>query len=188
MKFLKKIFIEFIYKFLKIFGGEAFANKQFSSKVLIKHFFYQKILRINSHVPWPVHPTSVIKAPEKIVRGTRNPGMAPWSYIDARNGVIFGENVWIGPRVSIISMNHDLNNYEKYIEDKPIKIGSNCWIATGSIITAGVELGDHTVVAAGSVVTKSFSGNVLIGGIPAKIIKKLDHYIGDSNPAKIKDY
>lgn len=102
--------------------------------------------------------------------------MAPWCYIDGRNGIVIGENTWIGPRVSIISMNHDLNDYPKYVESKPIRIGSNCWIATGAIITAGVELGDHTVVAAGSVVTKSFPGNCMIGGIPAKIIKPLKDY------------
>ncbi len=176
MKGIKKVISNFLYGFLRLFAGEAFANRQFSLKTLYKHFFYQKILRINSHVPWPVHPTTVVKAPENIQRGNRSPGLSPWCYLDGRNGIIIGDNTWIGPRVSLISMNHDVYDYTKYIKEKPIRIGNNCWIATGAIITAGVELGDHTVVAAGSVVTKSFPGNVLIGGVPAKVIKELGDY------------
>ena len=58
--------------------------------------------------------------------------------------------------------------------DKETIIGDHCWIASNSLIMAGVVLGPRTVVAAGSVVTKSFpDGYVLIGGNPAKVIKKL---------------
>jgi len=129
-------------------------------------------------VPWPVHFTSTIKAHEKIEKGTLEPGAAPGNYIDGRNGIILGENVWIGPNVSIISMNHDLNNYEKYIETVPIEIGKNSLLLNRCTILPGVKLADHTVVAAGAVVSKSFSeGNILIGGIPAKVIKILAPYI-----------
>ena len=56
-------------------------------------------------------------------------------------------------------------------------IGDNCWIATNAVILPGVELGEHVIVGAGSVVTQSFKeNNILIGGVPAKIIKKLDNY------------
>ena len=176
MMIIKSVLSDVLYGFLSIFAGEAFANRQFPLKTLLKHFFLQKILRINGHVPWPVHPTTVVKAPQNIIRGNRSPGLSPWCYLDGRNGIVIGNNTWIGPRVSIISMNHDVYDYRKYIKEEPIRIGNNCWIATGAIITAGVQLGDHTVVAAGSVVTKSFPGNVLIGGVPAKVIKKLENY------------
>ncbi len=102
-----------------------FIPKNHSVKKLFLLFFLQKIIGINRRVPWPVHFTSAIKAHEKIVKGTLEPGAAPGNYIDARNGIILGENVWIGPNVSIISMNHDLNNYEKYIETEPVEIGKN---------------------------------------------------------------
>lgn len=168
-----------VYFLLRIFAGPAFADKKFPAGKLLKHFFYQKVLRKNAHVPWPAHPTSVFKSPEKMTRGTRCPGLAPFCYIDARNGIVVGKNTWIGPRVSLISMNHDIHNYTKYAASPPIQIGDHCWIGTGVIITAGVCLGDHTVVAAGAVVTKSFDGNVLIGGVPAKIIKHLETYSGE---------
>jgi len=59
---------------------------------------------------------------------------------------------------------------------KKIIIGDNVFIGCGSIILPGVELGNNIVVAAGSVVTKSFAGNVVIGGNPAKVINSIENY------------
>jgi acetyltransferase-like isoleucine patch superfamily enzyme len=171
-----KVILKIMYIMLEILAPPAFSNRQFSAVNLFKYYFWQKILRINSHVDWPVHRTSQVKCPEKIQRGNRNPGMGMGCYIDGRNGIIIGDNTWIGPRVSIISMEHNLNDYTQNTPNKPIKIGRDCWLATGSIITAGVELGDHVIVAAGAVVTKSFPSNVLIGEVPARIIQHLDVY------------
>ena len=165
-----------MYKILARLAGPAFGDPKFPLDKMIKQAFLQKVLRKNAHVPWPVHPTSMIKSPEKIERGSRCPGLAPFCYLDGRNGIRIGENTWIGPRVSIISMNHDLQDYTQYVTGEPIVIGRDCWIGTGAIITAGVQLGDHTVVAAGAVVTKSFEGNCLVGGVPARIIKQLEPY------------
>jgi acetyltransferase-like isoleucine patch superfamily enzyme len=137
----------------------------------------QKIIGVNRHVPWPVHFTSRIGSPEKIKRGTRTPGLAACCHIDARNGIEFGDNVRIGPRVSIISMNHNVNDYNKYTEQGPIIIQRNCWLAANSVILPGVELGEHTIVAAGAVVTRSFpEGNLILAGVPALAVKKLEAY------------
>ena len=145
--------------------------------LVLRHWFLQKVLRVNSNVPWPVHFTSRVLSPQNIDRGTRTPGLGVCCHIDGRNGIRLGKNVWIGPRVSIISMNHDLSDYHKYTRQDPVVIGDNCWLATNSIILPGVELGDHTIVAAGAVVTKSFlEGNVIIGGTPARVIKHLARY------------
>lgn len=147
--------------------------------LVFKHWFIQKIFRINSHVPWPVHPTSNIVRPDLIKRGTRTPGLAICCHIDGRNGIEFGRNVWIGPRVSIISMNHDVSDFNKYISCKSVVIEDNCWLASNCVILPGVHLGTHTIVAAGAVVTKSFPfGNQILGGVPAKIIKKIGQYEG----------
>lgn len=145
--------------------------------LLLKHVIIQKFLRINYHVQWPVHWTSQIIAHENIERGNRTPGLSIGCYLDGRNGIIIGKNTWIGPKVSIISMNHDKINYHNYRNASPIVIGANCWIATGAIILPEVEIGDHVVVAAGSVVTKSFTQNdLLIGGNPAVTLKRLSAY------------
>ena len=146
-------------------------------RLVLKHFFIQKILRINSNIPWPVHWTSKISAPDKIKRGDRTPGLSISCFIDGRNGIEIGENVWIGPRVSLISQNHDNFFLDKYLDDNPIRIAKNSLIAANAVVLPGVVLGEHTVVAAGAVVTKSFpDGNQVIGGNPARVIKKIGTY------------
>jgi acetyltransferase-like isoleucine patch superfamily enzyme len=172
------MFPKIIYFLLRVFFGSAFSDPKLPYPKLIRFAFHQKILRRNARVPWPIHPSTVVKSPYKVQRGGTFPGLSPFCYLDARNGIIIKENTFIGPNVSIVSMNHDLYSYDQYIEEAPIIIGKNCWICAGAIITAGVQLGDHTVVAAGAVVTKSFEGNVLVGGIPAKVIRKLGEYQG----------
>lgn len=165
-----------LYSLLRIFGP-AFSDHKFPASLLLKHAILQKLLRINHHVPWPVHWTTQVKSPEKIQRGTRCPGLSVGCYLDGRNGIIIGKNVWIGPHVSLISMNHDMNNYDQFVSADPIIINDNCWIATGAIILPGVRLGNHVVVAAGSVINKSFTeNNILIAGVPAKVVKKLPEY------------
>lgn len=93
------------------------------------------------------------------------------------NRVTIGKNCMIAPNVSIFSATHPVRAEERYngVElGLPITIGDNCWIGGGAIINPGVTLGNNVVVASGAVVTKSFGDNVVIGGVPAKIIKTLD--------------
>lgn len=162
---------------LAAIGGEGFGDKKFSVLLLLKCFFFQKVLGFNRRVTWPVHWTSKVTHPENILRGTRCPGLAIGCHIDGRNGIKLGENVWVGPRVTIISMNHNIYDFNKYVKKGPIVIGDNCWLATNSVILPGVELGKHTVVAAGSIVTRSFpEGDQLLAGVPAKVVKKLGSY------------
>ena len=95
-------------------------------------------------------------------------------YIQGGGGVSFGNYVQLGPNVGILSSNHDLYNQYK-MNNAKIVIGDYSWIGMNSVVTAGVELGTRTIVAAGSVVTKSFpDGFCVLGGVPAKIIKKLN--------------
>ena len=90
--------------------------------------------------------------------------------------VIIGNNTFLGPNVSIYTLCHPLEpeKRNKFIEwAEPVTIGNNVWIGGNVTILPGVTIGDNVVIGAGSVVTKSFSSNVVIGGNPAKIIKKL---------------
>lgn len=105
----------------------------------------------------------------------------PGCYIQAINGIEIGKNVRMGPSIKIISANHDILNFDKHIKCKPIKIGDNCWIGANAIILPGVELEDHVIVAAGSVVTKSFTKNCVIGGVPARVLKKINAYSCNSD-------
>ena len=144
-----------------------------STGCLLKQFVIQKILRINGAVPWPVHHSSRVIMPQNIVPGTRCPGLSMGCHIDGRNGIIIGDNVWVGPRVSIISQNHNSNDLSQYVKEKPIRIGDDCLLAANSVILPGVELGNNTIVGAGAIVTKSFlEGNQVIAGNPARVVKK----------------
>lgn len=161
-------------KFLRLFYP-SFNNDEYYNKTLLKYIVWQKIIGINRSTPWPVHFTSLVKCPEKIKNGTKAPGYSMGCYIDGRNGIVIEENVYVGPRVSLISMNHDKNNLEQYVECAPIVIRKNSWLAANSIVLASVELGEHTVVAAGAVVTKSFpEGHQMLAGNPATVVKRLD--------------
>lgn len=98
------------------------------------------------------------------------------SFIGSQGGIEIGNEVILGPGVKIFSENHNFENLEITIKNqgenrKGVIIKDNCWIGSAVIILDGVILESGTVVAAGSVITKSFPSNSVIGGIPAKIIK-----------------
>lgn len=81
----------------------------------------------------------------------------PGCYYQCINARIFiGKNVHIGPNCGIITTNHDVFNPDLHVKGEDIIIGDYCWIGMNSVILPGVVLGPHTIVGAGSVVTKSF--------------------------------
>ncbi|WP_282780623.1 acyltransferase [Phaeodactylibacter xiamenensis] len=138
-------------------------------------WFKQKILGYNKSAYWPVHYTSRVVGWQNISVGVgTNPGYNPSIYIQGTGKLIFGNYTTVGQNTGILSGGHDVYDHRILLK-KETKIGSYCWIGMNSTILPGVVLGDNTVVAAGTVVTKSFpEGNCIIGGVPAKIIKKLD--------------
>ena len=87
--------------------------------------------------------------------------------------VVIEDDVLIGPDVKIISVNHDLADRHNKILFKKVIIKKNAWICAGAIICPGVTIGENSVVAAGAVVTKDVESNTVVGGNPAKFIKKI---------------
>ncbi len=88
-----------------------------------------------------------------------------------------GRHTFIGSHVSIINENHGMNPEMgcyglQPLKTAPISIGENCWIGDKSTILPGVTIGNNTIIAAGSVVTKSIPKYCIAAGSPAKIIKK----------------
>ena len=87
-------------------------------------------------------------------------------------GIEIGDNVQIGPHVTIVTDNHDLKN--RYVlKCRKVVIGNNVWIGAGVSIMPGVYIGENAVIAGGAVVTKDVPPDSIGGGNPAKVIRKL---------------
>eukprot|EP00834_Sanchytrium_tribonematis_P000899 NODE_18_length_47517_cov_0.674814.p21 type:complete len:188 gc:universal NODE_18_length_47517_cov_0.674814:1948-1385(-) len=87
-----------------------------------------------------------------------------------------GNNVYVGPSVSIYTATHPLDSKLRTsgIEfGKPVVIKDNVWLCGGCIINPGVTIGNNVVVSSGAVVTKSVRDNVLVAGNPAVIVKEI---------------
>jgi len=93
----------------------------------------------------------------------------------ALGGITIEDDVLIGPKVSLITENHPLEpQLRKGLIGKSILIKRNAWIGANATILPGVTIGENAVVAAGAVVSKDVPDNVVVGGIPAKIIKTIE--------------
>ncbi len=90
-------------------------------------------------------------------------------------GLDIADDVMIGPNVSIITAGHALEPSKRraITIGKPIVIERNVWIAAGATVIGGVRVGENSVVAAGSVVTKSVPPNSLVAGNPARLIRSI---------------
>jgi acetyltransferase-like isoleucine patch superfamily enzyme len=123
---------------------------------------------------WPAHKNCLVAHYQKIQVGINCLIGRPGNYIQGAGKVYFGNYVQLAPNVGILSTNHDLYDQKKY-NNAEVNIGDYCWVGMNSVILPGVTLGTRTIVAAGSVVTKSFpQGFCVIGGSPAKVIKLLN--------------
>jgi acetyltransferase-like isoleucine patch superfamily enzyme len=90
-----------------------------------------------------------------------------------------GNNVIMAQHVVLSGLNHGYEDIDIPIMDQPcntapIIIEDDCWIGANAVITAGVTIGKHAIVAGGSVVTKDVESYTIVGGNPAKVLKKYD--------------
>lgn len=150
---------------------------QISIRERFINWFIQKAIYGTKELNFSLHFTSRVTQSQSLKLGKNVwPYLARSGhcYIQAINGVEIGDNTIIAPGVKIISANHSVVDYKKHDPKNAIKIGRNCWLAANSIILPGVELGDNVIVGAGAVVTTSFPAYSIVGGVPAKLIKKLE--------------
>lgn len=147
-----------------------------AAPISFRTFVLQKIIGFNRAAYWPTHFTSVISCPQNIEIGIgAAPGLSPNCYIQGKSGIKLGDYSLVGPGVGIISSNHDIYDISSHKSSTGVVIGSYCWIGMNAVVLPGVRLGDHTIVAAGAIVTKPFpDGYCVLGGNPAKVIKSLD--------------
>lgn len=93
-----------------------------------------------------------------------------WVY--AMEEINIGKFSYIGKDVYLLTGSHDITRSTFDLITKPITIGEGCWIATASTVLLDISIGDYNVVAAGSVVVKNVEEHSVVGGNPAKFIKK----------------
>jgi len=92
--------------------------------------------------------------------------------------IILGNDILMGPDVIMMATSHEYSNIDIPInqqgstKERQINIHDDVWIGTRVVILPGVTIGSHSIIAAGAVVTKSFEPYSIIGGVPAKLIKK----------------
>lgn len=90
-------------------------------------------------------------------------------------GIEIADDVMIGPNVSIITSSHPVEPAQRRngVIASPVVIEKNVWIAAGVTIIGGVTVGENSVVAAGSVVTKDVPPNTLVAGNPARVVRSI---------------
>lgn len=106
-------------------------------------------------------------------------GFGDYCHFGASGGIRIGEHVLAGAYVSFHAQDHQFESQGQLIRDqgvteKGIQIGSNCWIGAKATFLDGTSVGEGSVVAAGAVVKGHFPPRVVIGGVPARILRHLD--------------
>lgn len=92
-----------------------------------------------------------------------------------QGGITIGDGALIGHNVVLATLNHDIDPRKRSaLHPAPIVIGSNVWIGANATVVPGVTIGEGAIIGAGAVVTRDVPPNVIVGGIPAKIIKKIE--------------
>jgi acetyltransferase-like isoleucine patch superfamily enzyme len=107
-----------------------------------------------------------------------NSAFGRFTEFGAAGGIEIGNDVIAGSYISFHSENHVFSDTSKLIREqgvtsKGIKIGNNVWVGAKVTFLDGAKVGDNCVIAAGAVVNGEFPNNVVLGGIPAKILKEI---------------
>lgn len=109
-----------------------------------------------------------------------NVGIGEFAYLGGAGSLEIGDDCIVGQYLSCHPENHNYQDMiipirHQGVSRKGIKIEKNCWIGSKVTVLDGVTIGAGSIIAAGSVVTKSFPENSIIGGVPAKLLKTRTH-------------
>jgi acetyltransferase-like isoleucine patch superfamily enzyme len=105
--------------------------------------------------------------------------MGEYTVIRGQGGVEIGDRVYTSPFTQIIAVNHVFDDPDQPftkqgITAEGIVIEDDVWLGTGAVVTDGVRVGKGAVVAAGAVVTQDVPAHTLVGGVPARPIRKIE--------------
>lgn len=123
-----------------------------------------------------IHENVYLYSPENLHIGN-NVSIHPMCYIDATGGIDIGDDVSIAHSVTIMSSTHNYSSLEISIKDQDVycintKISDNVWIGAKATILSGVIINSGSIVGANALVSKDVECNMIVGGVPAREIKK----------------
>lgn len=161
-------------KFLKFLG--FYILNSIVNKIpfhCIRYILYKYIFQVEIDTSATILRNVKLLYPKNIKIG--NNSVINWNVlIDGRGSkVTIGQNVDIAPEVNIWTLQHDPDSQTHEVKSAEVIIENYCWIGNRAIILPSVTIAEGTVIAAGSVVTKSTEAYCLYGGVPAKKIREL---------------
>lgn len=120
---------------------------------------------------------AILNAPRGSIRMGNDCSINSFCYLGGYGGIEIGNGVRIAPGAKIYAFEHiyeqtDVPIHKQGIGPKKVIIEDDVWIGSNAIITGGITLGKGSIIAAGAVVTKSVEPYTIVGGVPAKVIKK----------------
>lgn len=146
-------------------------SRHFSLAKKIRCFFAKRIMKdmgINVNIE-----KGAIFGPDIVIGNESGIGIN----CELSGPVVIGDEVMMGPEVVVYTQNHKHNLGTPFgkqgYDIKPVEIGNNVWIGRRAMFMPGSKIGNNVVVAAGAIVSGEFPSNVIIGGVPAKIIKEI---------------
>jgi maltose O-acetyltransferase len=91
------------------------------------------------------------------------------------NKINIGNNVFLAPGVQILTASHPIDAVERRSVEfaLPVTIGNDVWIGANALILPGVTVGSRVVIAAGAVVNKDVEDDVVVAGVPARVVKRI---------------
>lgn len=92
----------------------------------------------------------------------------------ANHSIVVGDDCLIGDLVAIFDTDHHPMEPSHPTRSAPVRLGANVWVGRSAMILPGVTIGDHSVIAAGSIVTSNVPAKTLMAGVPARPIRTLD--------------
>lgn len=105
--------------------------------------------------------------------------------------VVFGDNVFLGPHVSIYTAGHPIDESVRNLDleyAKPVTIGSNVWIGGNVVINPGVTIGNGSVIGSGSIVTKNIPDHCIAVGNPCRVLREITESDKKEWQEKLSEY
>lgn len=174
---IKEIKTNHILEFLRYVFSFTAINEAFSKYAWYIHDHIAPVAKMKKAANVRIHPTASFRCGHNIQLGKNshiNQYCCIWSSPNSK--IVLGDNLLMGPGAKMFSSNHGTAkaramNQQEWVE-KDIIVGNDVWIGANTVIVPGVKIGDGVIVAAGAVVTKDVEPYSIVGGVPAKAIKK----------------